>query len=1093
MSTNKIKLNEQQKKAVEYLSGPLLVLAGPGTGKTQLLSQKIAFILENTDSNPEDILAITFTEAGAENMRQRLMSVIGMAALRVNIGTYHAFGASILKKYKDYEPSFNRKLEGNINEVLKYKIMREILDELPAMDILKHAKIGDLIETISSAKSARLKETDLEKIATINTLDSAEISKRITPILEKRGKKVKFDIALQETYLPLVEILSEFSGEILPRVKREAQVMAEELKLILEKEKQKEKPLVGEINRWIKDRFERDRSGGWRINNVVANKKLASLAVVMKKYGEKMAENGWYDFDDMIEMAIEILKNDVGFRMTLSEKYQFILLDEFQDTNPSQFEIIKLLTDYEQPMIMAVGDDDQAIYEFQGAKSGNLLEFQEHYGAEEITLKENYRSTEEVLSLSRKIAEQLGDSFAKNKKVDKNLLAKNNDALKREEKTAKIERHEFLTSAEEYDWVAQEIRKLIDAGEDLKEIAVMTHKHKGIKPILPYLKEAKIPIAYEKRDNISEDEKIQSLYKMAKLVLNVSAGKIEENELAEVVMMPFWGFRPRDFMILNWEARKEKKNLWLKIMEEERFGDFVKIIENIATLNQEQPFERILNLLIGIDEACEGIRSPFLEYYKKENGEWGQFELMNKLLTLRENLYEYTRKEHCDLADFVKFTEDYLEAGIAVLITSPYQDAKEAVQVMTAHKSKGLEFKHVFIINVDDYSWGNAKGNNNTLVLPRNLSHIRHTGKTEDEQLRLLFVAITRAKQHLVMTNSICDFTGKERARLAYLQEVEQSDKKVRSPFLETALVRHEGKMIAERKILEKYWGSVFFEPLPEMRQMLMSKMKNYRLTASDMKTFIDLAYAGPLKFYEQKILKIPQSKEGINLILGNLVHGVLERVVKEKIRDEEAMELFHELLNSSELSEKEKEEVKEIGETSIELVLAEFGEKIRNDNARAETKLSYELGINNERVLVEGKVDLMIVDKDEKKIAIYDYKTSTSGNGNWNTNIGLYKNALQLEMYKVLVEDSVEYYGYEVDKAGIIFTKPNIDGVAELKEYDFRMLGKEKTKRLMLGVYRAIKNLEFLDWPEIQETSDKEKTLKEIKEFVEKMCEKGA
>ena len=149
-----MELNARQKEAVEYLEGPLLVLAGPGTGKTQLLSQKVVYILQNTDTNPENILCLTFTESGASNMRERLRSVIGKDGLKVNIGTYHAFGAEILAQYKNYAVDYDRKLDSTIDEVMQYKIVRDIQSKLPGRDILRGDSVKDIINVISSAKSA---------------------------------------------------------------------------------------------------------------------------------------------------------------------------------------------------------------------------------------------------------------------------------------------------------------------------------------------------------------------------------------------------------------------------------------------------------------------------------------------------------------------------------------------------------------------------------------------------------------------------------------------------------------------------------------------------------------------------------------------------------------------------------------------------------------------------------------------------------------------------------------------------------------------------------------------------------------------------
>ncbi len=158
-------LNAKQKEAAEYIEGPLLVLAGPGTGKTHLLSSRVEYILQNTDTNPENILCLTFTENGASNMRTRLISTVGKAARNLEIHTYHAFGADLLAKYHNYAASFSRNLDAPIDEVIQFKIVKEIQESLNANDILRSDSTKDIIDTINSANSARLTGEDLAKIA----------------------------------------------------------------------------------------------------------------------------------------------------------------------------------------------------------------------------------------------------------------------------------------------------------------------------------------------------------------------------------------------------------------------------------------------------------------------------------------------------------------------------------------------------------------------------------------------------------------------------------------------------------------------------------------------------------------------------------------------------------------------------------------------------------------------------------------------------------------------------------------------------------------------------------------------------------------
>src|SRR5574344_1790657 len=315
-------LNEEQRKAVEYLNGPLLVLAGPGTGKTQILSQKVAYILENTDTNPENILCLTFTDAGKENMRERLLSIVGGSANDVNIHTYHSFGSYILTQYKNYAENFDRNLDDAIDTVTQFKIIKSIQEKLPALDIIKNSNIPDILSTISDAKSSRLYFSDLKKIAETNLNDSAKINNEVSsilihelPILKSQPNSVKYEYGLQNIYLPVAKVLEKYAS----------------------------KDSITPLTKWKDSNFEKDYNENYILSSRIANKKLLSISFIMESYDEYLRQNNLFDFADMIQQSIHFLKEDNGFRATLSERYQFILLDEFQDTNPSQFELVNLL------------------------------------------------------------------------------------------------------------------------------------------------------------------------------------------------------------------------------------------------------------------------------------------------------------------------------------------------------------------------------------------------------------------------------------------------------------------------------------------------------------------------------------------------------------------------------------------------------------------------------------------------------------------------------------------------------------------------------------------------------------------------------
>ena len=1085
--------NKLQKQAIEYLSGPLLVIAGPGTGKTQLLSSKVKYILENTDANPENILCLTFTESGAQNMRERLSSMIGRAAAKVQIHTYHALGSDILAEYRNYATEFSRNLDSPVDEILQYKIIKEIQDNLDGNDILRGDKIADIIDTIASAKSARLTAADLEKIAISNTKTAEKMGPELSEILDKLSEQRswRFPAAVEQVYGPILEVLAKYvdENEIAPGVYKETNTYLLELNQIIDQEKAKEKPSVSPLSRWKDKRFERDENGNYRLKNVVSNKKLLSLSLVMREYDERLKADGLFDFADMIEEAIRILKEDKGFRLSLSERYQYILLDEFQDTNPSQAELIYLLTDYENPIVMAVGDDDQAIFEFQGANASNFVEFQNHYDAKIITLKENYRSTAEILGLSRKIADQIESSFAKTRGADKNLAPCCDFDNKM------IERHEFLSSDGEYFWVAEQIAKLVESGIPQKEIAIIAPKHKYIQPLLPYLKAHEgVYVAYEKRDNLFLDTKITEILTLTKFVFKIANDQPAAEMILPILSFPCFEISP---LAAIKAAKRDSKKSTLDYFAEAEDEKIKQVGELVAALVQksfETPLELMLDYIIGTVEVAEGIKSPFLSYYvKAADSDFMEFSLYENLNTLRATLRNYLKNvDNPKLADLVRFIEDYETAGAALVNTSPYSEADDAVQILTAHKSKGLEFSYVFLIAMDDMSWGKGKGNNNLLVLPANLIQIRHTGVTDDERLRLLFVAITRAKANLILTSSLTDFSGKTPKRLEYLEEREE-DGKLISPFIGEIQTHYDDLEETKKETdLRLSWVAAYKELTPELLPILLKRLENYHLTASDLTMFIDVCYAGPVEFYKRKILLSPQEPMSLSLTFGTLIHAVFEKVTREKISDEEAIEFFRNEAMRQPVLPEERKYILERGVVALEKSLVEFGTILRDENAFAEVDF-YSEHLQCGDVPLTGKIDHVNINREEKTIELYDFKTSKFHAEKWDSNDTLYKYKLQLGIYKLLLNLSPNYAKYKVARAHILFVTP--DGYDEVhdKVYEFNEKDEVELRALISAVYREIKTLNFVSDPELFVEADENKKLKDIKGFVKRLIDNSA
>ena len=1075
-----MRLNEKQKQAVEYLDGPLLVLAGPGTGKTQLLSEKVAYILKNTDTNPENILCMTFTDSGAMNMRERLKTIIGKEGAKVNVNTYHAFGSDILAQYKNYSEEYDRKLDNAIDEVTQYKIVKDIQDNLHGRDILRGDNVKDIIAVISAAKSAGLTAKDLKIIAEQNIADSEALSKAISPLLKNIVPRV-FKESYENSYRPIYEILKEYTeaDTIVNNIERSIGGMARDLKeaITVAEQEQKIKPL----SNWKDAYFEKDAKDNYRMRDRIANKKLFSLSNVMAEYDKRLRDEGLFDFDDMIQEALKTLKKDAGFKATLMERYQVVMLDEFQDTNPSQFAIIKELTDYEKPLIMAVGDDDQAIYEFQGALSTNLADFQKHYSAHVIPLVENYRSTQEILDFSRKIINQAPDRFA-----DKELIA-HKDAPK----ASRITRHEFLSSDMEYTFVAKQIADLVKQGVSQNEIAIISYKTKYFMPLLPYLKEyPEIKIAYEKKDNLLEDEKIHELLTVARFVDEIANDKRHNTSILEILSYPFFELPAVDVVRLVSQARYEKKAIFdvLASSENSKIRGVAELLAGLVAKALNEPLEIFLDYLIGVASFGD-LHSPFLEYYTNKD-DYTAFSLYEKLASLRGKLKKHFGEKPLKLSDLIQMLNDYEQADMAINMNSPYRDADEAVSILSAHKAKGLEFSHVFIISADHMAWGKGKGNNNLLSLPKNLMQIRHTGTTDGEKLRILYVALTRAKDSITITNSLKDFNGKSPERLEYLEEYE-SDEGVISPLIPSQkVVTHyetSAQLCSDSTL--KYWLMPYVKATPDMRAIYRERVSRWRMSASALTSFIDIVYAGPESFFKSYILQAPREPETEALAFGDLVHKTFEKVTNTGIDDEKAVEYFLEESNKKDLPADVLQKIRERGVEDLLISLQKFSNILRQ--GKAEVDFGPEK-ITIDGVPVTGKIDHILIDDKNKTIEVFDFKTGGYHKEKWQSHATLYKYMLQLEFYKLLLNNSPTYKKYKVEKAHILFVVPDRDGEVYDKVYEYNEEDETEIKELIKVVYREIISLGFLDDPEVFVPADNMLGLKDIKKFIELLLAKN-
>jgi len=1067
-------LNTAQKRAVDAIDGPVLVIAGPGTGKTQLLSARVAKILEVTDVMPQNILCLTFTESGAQNMRERLTQFIGTAAYDVGIGTYHAFGGDLIRRFPEYFTQ--TRLERPVDELGKRQILSQIVDNLTYRSPLKQTRhhLGDLMNTVSEVKRGLLTPDALRELAASNLQIISTASKDIGTILAPVAKRLPSKIAeaqpLFQDILHTLQTTRSSSLALAHEYETLDTAASRELALALEhaQETGKTTPLTKWKNTWLV----KDEDNQFMLAGKLEAERIAELANVLEAYEQALADRGLYDFDDMILRAISALEANNELKYTLQEQYQYLLLDEFQDTNAAQLKLVELLTDNPanegRPNVLAVGDDDQAIYAFQGAQYSNMRDFWQLY--REVTiinLVENYRSTPEILETAKNVAAQITDNLSATfKELNKELVAANKSLP-----TTTIVRAEYSSEVAERAGVAEQIKALLAQGVSPSEIAVLAPKHRYLEPLVPYLHD--VPLRYERRENILEAPVVRQLLTMSKLVLALHDSHITlaDSYWPEVLSYDFWQFAVSDIWKLSWQARKEQTTWSELLLTHQLFRPAALLMLGLAGQIETEGLETVLDALIGTSDLATAeddlpkVRSP-LRAYLLERDDATLYQTVTELTVLRARLHEHQLQQTTTLTlrDLLRFVDEYEQAEEQMINTSPYSEAADAVQLMTVFKAKGLEFAHVFLISCQDEVWGStSRGSGNKLTLPANLAPIRHAGASEDERLRIFFVALTRAKHGLYLTSHAATHAGKKPLRLKYLAEAEQEDGSVVSNTISKkfAAVHVDSHDAPPLEALETNWHSRHTSITPTLRNLLRDRLSTYQLSPTHVTTFIDLEHAGPQSFLLYTLLHFPTVPTP-DTVFGTAMHEVMEWLQLETTRNaktptaQAATKYFTERLILQPLSPEQVTVQQARGEHALREYLRDPATRFK-PNDRPEYNFRQE-GVLVDEVHLGGKIDLLQIDSETKEITIVDYKTGAKG----NNPAKLHRYELQLYCYKLLVEGSHTFQGYKVKQGSLIFVEP--DGADKIVRHtlDFDTQEEMRVKQLLAAIWKRVQNLQL-------------------------------
>ena len=589
-------LNNKQKEAVSISTGPLLIIAGAGSGKTKVLTTKVAHLILDENVNPENILAITFTNKAAKEMKERILDMVGMIAYQIQISTFHSFGLSILKKYYD--------------------------------------KLG------------------YSKNFTI--LDSDDSNTVIKNILK--------DMNVEESYKSIKNTISNNKNALIDSYEYERYVNSDYDKIVYE---------------------------------------------VYQKYEERLKRNNSVDFDDLLMLPIKLFQKYPDILNEYQEKFKYVLIDEYQDTNEAQYKLTKMICS-KYKNICAVGDDSQSIYSWRGSNYKNILNFEKDYpNCKTILLEQNYRSTKTIINAS--------NSVIKNNinRKDKNLWTDN-------EEGSKIEYHTANDEKDEAYYVVKEINKLIDNGYDYKDIAILYRTNAQSQNMEKELVLNNIPYKVVGSLYFYNRKEIKDLMAYLKLIYN----KDDDVSLSRIINVPRRKIGKVTLDNLRSEANINNCSLYDAIKEGKEL-EFKKIIEELRNKKDDMALSDFVDLVLektGLIKELEEDKTieseTRIENLKEFKSVAVNFEEMYGIISL----------------------EDFLSEVSLVSDMTEYQNNDNAVTLMTIHLAKGLEFNNVFIIGLEES------------IFP----HFNSFDSTEqlEEERRLCYVAMTRAKQRLYLVNA---------------------------------------------------------------------------------------------------------------------------------------------------------------------------------------------------------------------------------------------------------------------------------------------------------------------------------------------------
>jgi DNA helicase-2/ATP-dependent DNA helicase PcrA len=1004
-------LNPQQLAAVNKMDGPVLVIAGPGTGKTQILAARIGKILTETDALPHEILCLTYTDAGAVAMRKRLFDFIGPDAYRVNIYTFHAFCNEVIQENLDYFGKMNLEPLSDLDAAL---LFRELVDDLGNDHVLKRFT-GDVYYDVTRLKS-------------------------LFSTMKREGWGVEMITKAVEDYLADIPTRDEF---------------------IYKRGNAKLGINVGDPKQKDID---------------AAHEKMKSLLAAVseyKNYDAKMKRDGRYDYDDMIIWVLRAFRENEEILRRYQERYQYILVDEFQDTSGSQNELLKFILAYwETPNVFVVGDDDQSIFKFQGANMKNILDFANDYVAtlNTVVLKHNYRSNQHILDISRVLIDNNNERLTKQLALDKNLQAAH---PRFDELVVEPTIREYANQEQELVDVALQIEKLIKDGVEPGEVAVIYRNHSQVEEMVHFLDQKGIAVSTKRKINIIEEpfgEKIINILRY--LSLELDSPYSGDELLFEIMHYDFFNIPPIEIAKASVKVSEQNINSY-KSNESKtsirRYVSEMKLVKQASLFDTAEQNQEMKYLVSNIDLLLKDAvsltlqqffqqliaKTGILKYIMQQPNKGWYMQILTSIFNFLKD--ESRKKPDISAAEFVAVI-DLMKRNKISLDLNQVIFTENGVNFMTAHGSKGLEFEHVFLIGCSKKIW-DSKGRNNGFSYPDTLTQAAADDIAQKEESRRLFyVALTRAKQCLMISYSANDKGGKPQEASQFIGEI------LADTHLQVQHLKVSGDDMAE------FIATQFSETVKPKVQLIddgyiNQLLQNYTLSVTHLSNYLDC----PLKFYFQNLIRVPSGKSPA-ATFGQAVHWALNKAFRALADNNDEFPLTHEFMDHYRWYMRRNRDSFTKEDYKLRL---EYGERILpvyyEQNLEVWNKVAItEKAIKNvelDGIPIKGNLDK--IEFNGKQVNVVDYKTGKYKNAKdkFNRPDGLGSAGgdywRQAVFYKILI-DHDRTNDWDVISTEFEFVEPITEGEYHKEKVVITPSDVAEVTTQIKDVYQKIMNHEF-------------------------------